>query len=158
MRILFEFVQPLPTAKEEGEEVTKRSLKLFVLLCAAAALLGCSPPMDISIEGRSIVIDLQSLGEYPSDVAGLRLIEADSKEVIWELKESEHAQLGRIELKLGENPLQPIDVRHGSYDVVTPTGATSFTLVPKTRYVAEAWSGQKGFMTLRTKEFVTPGA
>jgi len=63
-----------------------------VPLGIAMSVLACNrPSLDVLREGPFTIIDLQSLGEYPSDVQGIRLIEASRKEVVWEVK----AETGR---------------------------------------------------------------
>ena len=133
----------------------KTAPKILVPLAMAMPLLGCTrPPLDVRQEGAVTVIDLQLLGEYPSDVAGVRLIEASRKQVVWELKGRNDPQLGRITLTVGENSTQPTDVRHGAYDVMTPAGMPTFSVAPDTRYVVEAWTNAKAKCTA---EFTTPG-
>lgn len=125
-------------------------------LAAILAFTACGrPPLRVSQDGQAIVIDLQSLGEYPADVARLRLIDASRNEVVWELKGRDGPQLGRFKLRIGENPVQVPDVRHGTYDVVTPVGRSTFALAPATRYVVEAWGSDSGLSAKRTAEFVT---
>lgn len=134
------------------------ALKVLVPIAMAISVFACSrPPLHVLQEGPFMVIDLQSLGEYPSDVAGIRLIEASRKEVVWEVKGRDRAQVGRIRLIVGENPTLPTDVRHGTYELITPAGKTTFTIAPGTRYVVEVWPREGSPGDKRTAQFTTPG-
>lgn len=121
------------------------------------ALVACGrPPLRVSQQGQSIVIDMQSLGEYPSDVARVRVIDASRNQVVWEVKGRDEPQVGRVQLKVGENPVRIGDVRHGTYEVITPAGKSTFTLAPGARYVVEVWGSDSNPRTKRAAEFVTP--
>jgi hypothetical protein len=114
------------------------------------------PPLSVSQQGQSIVIDMQSLGEYPSDVALLRIIDASQNQVVWEVKGRDEPQVGRVVLKVGENSVQVTDVRHGAYEAIAPVGKSTFTLVPGARYLVEAWGSDANPRTKRVAQFVTP--
>jgi hypothetical protein len=86
-------------------------------------VFACSrPPLHVLQDGPLVIIDMQSLGEYPSDVAGIHLMDASRRDVVWELRGRGGAQLGRVSLTIGENPVLPADIRHGTYEVPTPAG------------------------------------
>lgn len=131
-----------------------------LLLCMLVLALACArrPPLVVSTTARSVVIDMQSLGEYPSDVGGLRLIDTTTRQVVWEVKGRNGPQIGRVEWQVGENPVAVQDVRHGVYDVVAPAGADRFTLEAGRRYVIEVWGREEVPRMKRKAEFVTPGA
>lgn len=118
---------------------------------------GCSrPPMRIVVEEQVITIDLQAFGEYPSDVAGLRVLDTRKNEVVWELKGRDDPQLGRIKLQIGDNPALPTDIRHGTYQVIVPGNEQTFALAPRTKYVVEVWKSDASPSSTRIAEFVTP--
>lgn len=120
-------------------------------------LNGCGrPPLRVTTESQAVVIDMQTLGEYPSDVERLRLSDAATKHVVWEVKGRGESQVGRMRLNVGENPVNVPDVRHGAYEVVTPATATSFTLEAGKRYVVEVWGKEDAERTKREAEFVAP--
>src|SRR5215212_9411483 len=101
----------------------KRRAASALMVVMAIALLRCGrPPLRVTTESRSVVIDMQTLGEYPSDVTRVRLTDAASKRVVWEVKGRGESQLGRVQLSVGENAAVIADVRHGSYDVLAPAG------------------------------------
>lgn len=132
--------------------------RVLVPIGILLSVLACSrPPLHVVQDGSSIVIDLQSLGEYPSDVAGIRLIEHSRKEVVWEVNGRNSPRLGRIKLRVGKNSVLPSDIRHGQYEVVTPSGEQTFTIAPATRYVVEVWRSDASPHEKRIGEFSTPG-
>lgn len=136
----------------------KRACLLLISVGVGMVVIACSrPPVHVVQDGPSVVIDMQSLGEYPSDVAGIRLIDASSKDVVWEVKGRDRAQLGRIRLTIGENPTLPTDIRHGTYDVLKPAGKQTFTIAPNTAYIVEVWANANRPNSKRTARFVTTG-
>jgi hypothetical protein len=138
--------------------MTKR-MPAWATFALITFLAACGrPPLSVSQEGQSIIIDMQSLGEYPSDVARLRIIDASQNQVVWDVRGRDGPQLGRVLLKVGENSVQPTGVRHGAYEVVAPAGKSTFTLTPGARYAVEAWGTDANPRTKRVAEFVTPRA
>ena len=129
-----------------------------VLLCMLMFTLACArrPTLVVSTQARSVVIDMQSLGEYPTDVCRMRLTDASSQRVVWEVKGRNGPQIGRVEWNVGENPVAVYDTRHGDYDVVVPAGADRFTLEAGRRYVIEIWGREEVPRMKRRAEFVTP--
>ncbi|MCW5572696.1 MAG: hypothetical protein KIT37_06655 [Steroidobacteraceae bacterium] len=143
----------------EGKPGMKRAYRLLIPIGVAMVMIACSqPPMHVLQDGPIVVIDMQSLGEYPSDVAGIRLIDAFSKDVVWEVKGHDRAQLGRITLTIGDNPTLPADIRHGTYEVLKPAGKQTFTIAPSTAYIIEVWARANRPNSKRTARFVTSGS
>lgn len=106
-------------------------------------LSGCGrPPLRISQQRDVIVLDMQSLGEYPTDVTRVRLTDAATQRVVWEVVGSNDPQLGRIELRAGANPVTIEDVRHGTYRATVPAGPV-FTLARGRSYVVEVWGRRR---------------
>lgn len=142
----------------KGKPRMKRACRLLISIGVAMTMIACGrPPVHILLDGPIVVIDMQILGEYPSDIAGIRLIDAFSKDVVWELKGHDQAQLGRITLTIGDNPTLPTDIRHGTYEVLTPAGKQAFTIAPSTAYIVEVWASANWPNLKRTARFVTPG-
>ena len=124
--------------------------------CVAVFVAACGrPPLSVSQKGQTVVIDMQSLGEYPSDLESLRLTDAHNR-VVWEIKGRNGPQIGAVALKVGENPVQVDDVRHGVYDVIVPRGQSTFTIEPGARYVVELWGRKGKRWTKRKAEFTAP--
>lgn len=136
-----------------------RSISIVLICAAAAFVLACGrPPLRVSTDGQSVLIDMQTLGEYPSDVERLRLTDATDKRVVWEVKGRGEPQLGSIQLRVGENAVAISDVCHGTYDVLVPGGAGTFKLEAGKRYVVEVWGKDDRPRTKREAELIVPGA
>jgi hypothetical protein len=132
-------------------------MRRFVLIAAAAFLVACHrPPILVTQHGSLITVDVQTLGEYPSDVARLRLIDASSRHVVWELKGHGDPQLGKFVLNAGNNPVTVGDIRHGTYVVVTPVSSQAFKLAGGGTYILEAWGRDDDPTTKRQAEFTVP--
>jgi hypothetical protein len=128
-----------------------------LMVVMAFALPRCGrPPLRVTTQPGTVVIDMQKLGEYPSDVARVRLTDAGSNRIVWEVKGRGEPQLGRVQLSVGENAAAIADVRHGSYDVLAPAGAGTFKLETGKRYVVEVWGKDNAPRTKRQAEFVVP--
>lgn len=135
-----------------------KQLGRLAIVAAAAAMLGCGrPPLRVTARENKVVIDLQTLGEYPSNVARLRLTDVATQKVVWELVGIGEPQIGRLELIVGENAAAASDVRHGRYDVVAPKGQTTFNLQPRRKYLIEAWGRDATAHTRSEAHFSTPG-
>lgn len=100
------------------------------------------PPLRVKVNGRQAVIDVQTLGEYPTTI---RLIEVTSKEdgVLLGLKgDANSRQIRTVTLSEGENSLKSTGLDRDGFQVLTPVGRESFVLRPGTRYrvrVANDW-------------------
>ena len=135
--------------------VRRTAVALMVVM--AFALLRCGrPPLRVTMRPGAVVIDMQTLGEYPSDVARVRLTDVASNRVVWEVKGRDEPQLGRVQLSVGENVAAISDVRHGSYDVLAPAGSGTFKLEAGKRYVVEVWGTDDATRAKRHAEFVAP--
>jgi hypothetical protein len=119
------------------------TLRFYVSVTAAVAFLlaACGgPPLRLSSESSKIIVDLQKLGEYGSNVARLRITDVQENRVIWEIVGNDQPQLGQLHLYIGENSSTPNDIRHGNYQVVVPGHEKSFRLERGKEYRVEAWS------------------
>lgn len=133
--------------------------KLLLLLGAALSVFACSrPPLHVVQEGASTVIDMQTLGEYPSDIVGMRIIDVSRMAVVWQIRGRDVPQIGRVKLTVGDNPTLPADVRHGTYEVTTPAGKETFTIAPNTQYVVEVWSSETALGSKSSAHFTTSAA
>lgn len=102
-------------------------------------LVGCGrPPLRVRQEGDSVIIDVATLGEYPTTIKRLRILNQSNDAVIWEIEAAGLAEIWSVELSLGPNPNQPPEALHGEFFVVFPKDADTFILEPGT-YEIEAW-------------------
>jgi hypothetical protein len=126
-------------------EVVLMRMLLTILMLAAAALCGCSgkPPIRVSDTSGGVVVDVQSLGEYPTDVKKVRLSRANTGEVVWELNANETQgrvpQLARFPLYVGPNQAQIKDVLYGTYVIVVPRNRDTFSLQRGVQYELTVW-------------------
>lgn len=119
---------------------------ILVSMFFVVVMLGCSHkvPLRIVQSGDRVTIDVQTLGEYQTTVKRIRLLNMQSHEVVWELAtQTGTPQINVIDLQVGENPAVLTGVASGTYAVVSPTGATSFGLVPGVEYEIEVWGDRK---------------
>jgi hypothetical protein len=125
-----------------------------ILLCCFF-LVGCGrPPLVVRQESGSVIVDLATLGEYPTTVKRLRISNPSTNAVVWEISVSTGTpQLWKLELSLGSNSKQPPKAAHGSYTVVFPSDTEEFTLEPGVAYAVEAWGeGARPAKTVVTLE------
>lgn len=111
---------------------------LVVVVATMAAVGSCRPPLRITKNGGAVHIDVQTLGEYPTTVAKVRLLDATNDAVIWEVRARGGAQLSTFELKAGANPRAISHVAWGNMEAVTPQQPT-FTIDPSRPYILEVW-------------------
>lgn len=110
------------------------------------------PPLRIRRAGETFVIDVQTLGEYKTSVARVRL--SRGRDVVWEVKAHDRIpQLHTFQLRVGNNPSVPQECGGGvttcegsrpsnGFAVIVPAKASSFTLEPGTKYLIEVWGGE----------------
>ena len=109
-----------------------------MLVIAAGVFMFYQPPLRLVNDSNGIHVDVQTLGEYPTDVARVRLLDRSTGAVIWEIR-SDGAQLSTFDLHIGENPLMPSNIAWGSFKVVVPGRATSFRIERGHAYTLEVW-------------------
>jgi hypothetical protein len=110
-----------------------------------------APPLRIVGSGAKLTADVSTLGEYPTTVTKIRLSDAESNAVVWEVSANGVAQLHGLTLVAGQNPAR-IAADYGSYRVVTPSSSESFLLREGTEYRIELWGGS-GVLTKKSASF-----
>jgi len=108
-------------------------------MIAVVALAGCRPPLRVSYGNGTVILDMQSLGEYPSDVERIRVTDLRSGDVVWDLEGRNDPQIGLVTLFDGDNSVHPRDIRHGSYEVTVPANTSTFRLESGVKYSVEIW-------------------
>jgi hypothetical protein len=125
-----------------------RVLRNFLIATAVVALVLLvwiavrrnAPPLRLVRAANEITVDVQTLGEYPTTVNRIRLLDAN-RSVVWEVvARSREAQLTLLVLRSGKNQAM-VEADHGAYRVVAPIGIDSFNLSPGTKYRLELWGG-----------------
>jgi hypothetical protein len=129
-----------------------RVLRNFLIATAAVALVlfgwiaarRNAPPLRLVQAANEVTVDVQTLGEYPTTVNRIRLLDAN-RSVVWEVvAQNRDAQLRMLVLKSGKNP-SLVEADHGAFRVVAPTGVDSFVLSHGTKYRLELWGGSGVF-------------
>lgn len=123
----------------------------FMVIVALGVLLYHRPPLRVTVAADVVHVDVQTLGEYPTNVARVRLIDTTTGSVVWEVQSHGTAQLSTFELTVGENNVAISHVAWGKFDVVTPERST-FTVERKHPYALEVW-GTRLAMTKSRAEF-----
>jgi hypothetical protein len=129
-----------------------RVLKSFLIATAVVASVFLvwiavrrnAPPLRLVRAANEVTVDVQTLGEYPTTINRIRLLDAN-RSVVWEVvAQNRDAQLRMLVLKSGKNP-SLVEADHGAYRVVAPTGGDSFVLSHGTKYKLELWGGSGVF-------------
>jgi hypothetical protein len=123
----------------------------LLAVIAWIALRWDAPPLRIVGSGTKLTADVSTLGEYPTTVAKIRLSNAESNAVVWEVRADGVAQLHGLTLVAGQNPAR-IAADYGSYRVIIPSSSESFLLRESTEYRIEIWGGS-GILTKKSAAF-----
>ena len=122
---------------------------LGVLICVL--VLCCAPPLRVIRDGQSVIIDVQTLGVYGTSISRIRLTDATTKTVVWELaSKSGEPRIWTVKVQPGSNETR-VDAEAGTFQVLIPNTAESFVLVAGRSYVIEVW-GLNGRRSSRTFE------
>lgn len=122
-----------------------KRLYILVVVCSLMVLVtavGCfkRPAVRLENSGSSVIVHVETLGEYPTTVRHIRLKDASSGKVVLELlTESGTPQIYSFRLSVGENSTHVTDPEHGSYRVAEPSGKNSFSLQPGVHYRLTIW-------------------
>jgi hypothetical protein len=111
----------------------------ILLLCC---LVACSakPPVRVLNVGDAVVVDVETLGEYPTTISRVRLTNPQTHSTIWEIKaNSGTPQLHAMILREGDNSVSLADPDTGTYTVVSPPNSRIFRLERGVRYELELW-------------------
>ncbi len=112
---------------------------------AAWAVFG-GPPLDFDApHNGQVIAHIDVLGRYPPNIAGIRISEAKTHTVIWDVKpvtgKSEcWNRCWNLTLKAGENPTSFL-VGHQQFLSQVPS-AEAFSLVPGVQYLFEVWDSK----------------
>ena len=116
---------------------------LMSVMVALVAMTGCFKRPAIRLEragGASVVVHVETLGEYPTTIRHVEIKEISSGKVVFDLlADSGSPQIYNFRLIAGENPTRVADPEHGSYRVDEPKGKATFTLQKGARYRLTIW-------------------
>jgi hypothetical protein len=123
-----------------------------ILMFAWVAVRRNAPPLRLVQAANKVVINAQTLGEYPTTVKRIRVLDMN-RSVVWEVAaEGPGAQIRELVLRAGDNQ-SLADADHGAYRVVEPKYAEFFVLAPGMRYTIELWGNDSAF-SRRSASFV----
>ena len=120
-------------------------MRYSIALSVVVALLSCDtvltkPPLRVTVAVGEVIVDVKTLGEYPSSVRKLRLASLPGQEVLWEVEaEGPVPQLWEIRLVEGENPTEIDEAVRGSYRVLEPSTSDTFFLEAGKDYRIDVW-------------------
>ncbi len=121
----------------------RHSLLLLVTFVVSLAITGaCKLPPSVNIvpNGAAVIVDVQSFGEYGTEIHRIRLTDNTDKKVVWEVvaQRNVHPSLHTFTLRVGANPVANW---RDAYEIITPNTEDFFTLNTGRQYLLEAWSG-----------------
>lgn len=98
------------------------------------------PPLKVSVEGESVIVSLTKLGDYPSQVSRIRVVEIPGDREILNLeREAGNPQLWKLKFSPGKNSATPSGVTAGSFEVRVPSDRENFFMESGAKYQLEAW-------------------
>jgi hypothetical protein len=115
----------------------------FVFLAITLSCVGlfssCGLPLKVRATHDKVIVDVQTLGEYPTTVNRIRLT-GPGAEPIWEIRsKSGLTQIWTLTFLPGPNSVDMAETSHGEYIVLIPQPSKTFELKRKTEYVIEMW-------------------
>jgi len=121
-----------------------------LLVVGARVLVALNTPALLIKEGAdSVVIDLRWLGDYEAVVSRLRVVEASSGLVIWEVQsESSDSRLFQVPVRLGSNAVS-MKASHGSFRVVEPKASGTFVIEKDRNYTVEVWGDARKWFSAK---------
>jgi hypothetical protein len=98
------------------------------------------PAIRLEHAGASVVVHVETLGEYPTTIRRVQIKEISTGKVVYELlAENGAPQIYNFKLVPGENSTHLADPEPGSYRIDEPNGQNSFLLEPGVRYRLKIW-------------------
>ncbi len=140
-------------------------MRCLTILCLAAfislvvAALACfRPPLTIKLGKQSVAVDVQTLGEYPSNLSHLKISDASDHHPVVEIFSVGEQQFRTLVLTSAGDCIWAMDPEgeHSGYRVVRPAKGPC-KLMPGRRYKVEVWGHDDLTLTKRTSEFRMPG-
>jgi hypothetical protein len=132
----------------------RTTLIAALALWVGGFVIGCDrPPLRLSRTGDTFLVDVQTLGEYQTSVARIRLTRG--QEIVWEATARDRApQLHTFAFRVGSNPGLPQECGGGprsacerpraseGFVVVIPAGSGAFRIDPGANYELEVWGSR----------------
>ena len=112
------------------------------VLLLGLALLTASYAPTARLEHRrdAVTVHVEFLGEYPTTVRRIRLMNATTRETLFEIAAAKGSpQIHSFPLVAGENRVDVLEPYSGTYAILTPQGKNTFDLERKTPYLLSVW-------------------
>lgn len=100
---------------------------------------GSKPRLILTATPGHVIVDVQTLGEYPTTVRRIRLADGAGR-TIWEIRSRRGTpQIHTLVFAVGTNSANLASPDSGEYEVITPTDASDFQLKSGTDYTVQVW-------------------
>ena len=98
------------------------------------------PPLKLEMKRDSAIVHLETPDEYRTPVSHVRLKDASTGDVIYEVVvDGKAPQLFNFMLSVGENSTQVVDPGETAYRVIAPQGRRTFSLQRGVKYRLTVW-------------------
>jgi hypothetical protein len=119
-------------------------MPLTTLLAVLCVVDSCTrPPARVKYRGdrgETAVVDVATLGEYPTTIVRVRLTNQRTHAIMWEIKASSGTpQIWALAVKEGENSTSLAEPEAGKYAIVSPGDPQIFRLERGVRYEIDLW-------------------
>jgi len=115
-------------------------LLLVILVFADKVGWFREPPLKLEVIGDSAIVHLETADENQSPVSHVRLKDASSGDVIYEVVADGMApQVFNFELSVGVNSTQVLAPGKAAYRVIAPQGRRTFSLQRGAKYRLTVW-------------------
>lgn len=115
---------------------------LVVLVFALADTIGFfrRPVAGLEQSPNSLIVHVETLGDYVTAVGHVRIQEATTGKVIYEAVAKDRVPCFlNFRFSVGENPTQVVDFEGNSYRITEPQGENTFTLQTGMKYKIRLW-------------------
>ena len=92
------------------KQINVKALKMALMSSLLLSVVAClAVPCEIKAQGKAVRVDVSTLGEYPTSVSRIRLLEEGAHIVLWELAAGARVpQIWGFTLREGTNPVEPV--------------------------------------------------
>jgi hypothetical protein len=118
---------------------------LTITLSVILTLPGCSsmPRIKVTNSPGKVVLDVQTLSEYPTTVRRVRLTD-NAGQTVWEIRTKQGTpQLHALAFVAGANSVNLASSDSGKYEIVAPKNGSQFYLKAGTEYTVQIWGNSE---------------
>ncbi len=124
--------------------VFSKHATVFVAIVMLVQSCGSRPPLRVTASSRGVECDVQTLGEYPTNISRIELLNTFSGSLVWNLRATtEGVQVARFSLVTGENAAVPSEVVQGTFRILAPKSKSTFQLEEGVEYELRVWGAGK---------------